>query len=130
MTKNEFMMEAALRLIVAKPQEDMSRIADMAEELTERIMQKTSSNLKFYDSADDVVNSAPVNDVVVHIERQGRCSGYGVKLDRVFRANNIQTVGDLLHIGSRALRSYRNVGAGSLSRISDALYELYKINEW
>lgn len=42
----------------------------------------------------------------------------------------IKKVGDLLRITRRQFKKYRSVGGGSLSRIDNALEELYDIKGW
>lgn len=131
MKREEFLMEAALRLITAKPEEKMSEIATMANDITERVFntayhQKIDTGRWWSEEAD----KAPVNAIIKHIEEKRPSGGYGVRLDRVFRLSNIVTVGDLLRIGSRTFRKYRDVADGSIYRISVALEELYNIQSW
>ena len=131
MKREEFLMEAALRLITAKPEEKMSEIATMANDITERVFntahhQKIDTGRWWSEEAD----KAPVNAIIKHIEEKRPSGGYGVRLDRVFRLSNIVTVGDLLRIGSRTFRKYRDVADGSICRISVALEELYNIQDW
>jgi hypothetical protein len=79
----------------------------------------------------DNVDVAPVNILTCHIEKSRSWSaGYGVRLTKVFEANNIKTIGDLLRIGRRDFRKYRSVGGGAITRIDDALEELYDIKGW
>ena len=78
----------------------------------------------------DNVDIAPVNVIICHIGSKGWDPGYGVRLGKIFYSNNIKTVGDLLRIGRRDFRKYRSVGGGSITRIDDALEDLYDIKGW
>ena len=78
----------------------------------------------------DDVNTAPVSAIIRHIESIGWDRGYSVRLSKLFAANNIKYCGELLRIGRRDFRRYRSVGNGSISRIDDALEDLYGIKGW
>jgi hypothetical protein len=71
-----------------------------------------------------------VDLILFHIGNREYHTGYGVRLGKIFEMNNIKTVGDLLRIGRRNFRKYRSVGGGSISRIDDALEDLYNIKGW
>jgi hypothetical protein len=132
MKREEFLMEAALRLIAAKPEENMWEIASMANDLTDRIFesvqqQEADSERWWSEEAD----KAPVNVIIGQIEKSSwRSTGYGVRLTRIFKDGNINTVGDLLRVGRHEFKRYRDVGGGSITRIDDALEELYNIQSW
>ena len=76
------------------------------------------------------VNTAPVSAIIRHIESIGWGRGYGERLSKLFAANNIKYVGKILRIGRRGFMEYRSVGRGSISRIDDALEDLYGIKGW
>ena len=78
----------------------------------------------------DNVEVAPIEVIAGHIERSGYDPGYSVRLGKLFAANDIKKVGDLLRITRRQFKKYRSVGGGSLSRIDRALEELYDIKGW
>ena len=78
----------------------------------------------------DNVDSAPVAVILSHVGYNGYDPGYEVRLGKIFESNNIKTVGDLLRIGRRDFRKYRSVGGGSITRIDDALEDLYDIKGW
>ena len=78
----------------------------------------------------DEIDMAPINTIIGRIRNYGRCGGYAMKLERVFKENQINTVGDLLRMGSLEFRKVREVGRGSITRIQDALEELYNITWW
>ena len=132
MKREEFLIEAALRLITAKPEEKISEIAYMANDLTERIFDKVQQQ-----EADserwwsEEVDKAPVNVIIEQIEKSSwRSTGYSVRLTRIFNDGNINTVGDLLRVGRHVFKKYRDVGVGSITRIDDALEELYNFQSW
>ena len=78
----------------------------------------------------DSVDVTPVSAVVQQVEKDGCHSGYGAKLEKVFAAHHISTVGDLLRIGRSAFRQYQAVGVGSIGSIDRALSDLYDIKGW
>ena len=78
----------------------------------------------------DNVEVAPIEVIAGHIERSSYDPGYSVRLGKLFAANGIKKVGDLLRIGRRQFKKYRSVGGGSLSRIDNALEDLYDIKGW
>ena len=78
----------------------------------------------------DNVDRAPISVIICRIGSMRRGSGYSVRLGKIFERNNIKTVGDLLRIGRRDFRKYGSVGGGSITRIDDALEDLYDIKGW
>lgn len=78
----------------------------------------------------DDVDMAPVGVLIRQIESSVWDCGYGARVGKLFDRYNINTVGDLLRIGRRDFKKYRSVGRGSISRIDDALGELYDIKGW
>ena len=78
----------------------------------------------------DNVDIAPISTITRHISSMRYDPGYEVRLEKIFESNDIKTVGDLLRIGRRDFRKYRSVGTGSITRIDDALEDLYNIKGW
>ena len=78
----------------------------------------------------DNVDSAPISVIICRIGSMRHDTGYGVRLGKIFERNDIKTVGDLLRIGRRDFRKYGSVGSGSITRIDDALEDLYDIKGW
>ena len=78
----------------------------------------------------DNVDSAPISTITCRISSMKYDPGYEVRLDKIFESNDIKTVGDLLRIGRRDFKKYRSVGTGSITRIDDALEDLYDIKGW
>ena len=112
-----------------KMRDEYLKIEQERDELKERLAQlepKADPDRWWPDNVD----SAPVNVIIGHIEKRRRNFGYGVRLAKVFDANDIKTVCDLLRIGRRDFRKYRSVGSGSIAGIDDALEYLYDIKGW
>jgi hypothetical protein len=112
-----------------KMRDEYLKIEQERDELKERVAQlepKADPDRWWPDNVD----SAPVNVIIGHIEKRRRNFGYGVRLAKVFDANDIKTIGDLLRIGRRDFRKYRSVGSGSITGIDDALEMLYNIKGW
>lgn len=76
---------------------------------------------------DDVPSSAIVNYFRNNYSRVG---GYAVRLEKVLNSNNIETVGDILRLGSTGFKKIYSVGGGMVWRVDDALEKLYGINYW
>lgn len=77
----------------------------------------------------DKVNETPINAIIDFVKTYFPRS-YATKLDRIFGENSIRTIGELLKIGKRNFKQYRDIGSGSISVIEKALWELYKIQIW
>ena len=78
----------------------------------------------------DNVDIAPISTITRRISSMRYDPGYEVRLCKLFEIYNIKTVGDLLRIGRRDFKKYRSVGTGSITRIDDALEDLYDIKGW
>ena len=115
---------------------DMCRLADAnrnllqeCDELKERLAKlepKVGSDRWWPDD----VNTAPVSVIIRHIESNGWDPGYAVRLSKLFVANDIKYVGELLRIGRRDFKKFRSVGGGCIGRIDKALEDLYGITGW
>ena len=112
-----------------KLRDEYMKIEQERDELKERVAQlepKPDPDRWWPDNVD----VAPVNIIIGHIEKIRRNFGYGVRLSKIFEANEIKTVGDLLRVGRHKFRTYNSVGNGSVTRIDDAMEELYNIMSW
>ena len=77
------------------------------------------------------VDNKPISSIVNYIKKyRYRSGGYAVRLERIFKENDIKTVGDLLRFDRSDFLKLRDVGKGSITRIDDALEELYSITNW
>ena len=112
-----------------KMRDEYLKIEQERDELKERVAQlepKADPDRWWPDNVD----SAPVAVILSHVGYESYDPGYEVRLGKIFKSNNIKTVGDLLRIGRRDFRKYRSVGGGSISRIDNALETLYDIKGW
>lgn len=77
-------------------------------------------------------DKTPVREIIKHLVKNGKYSDkrYTSSLVNVFDNNGINTIGDILRIGRRKFMQLKGVGKGSVTRIDDALYELYGIANW
>jgi DNA-directed RNA polymerase alpha subunit len=73
-----------------------------------------------------------VREIIKHLVKNGKYSDqrYASSLVNVFNDNGINTIGDILRIGRREFMRIKGVGKGSVTRIDDALEELYGIKNW
>lgn len=101
-------------------------ITEATKKLYDWIVEKTKDDIPFA-----VYDNKPISEVISFIGKSKRMgSTYATKVAALFRDNEINTVGDLLRTGARSLSCCRNVGKGSITRIDDALEELYGIKNW
>ena len=73
-----------------------------------------------------------VREIIKYLVNNGRYGNqrYATSLVNVFNDNGINTIGDILRMGRRAFMQIKGVGKGSVTRIDDALEELYGIVNW
>lgn len=73
-----------------------------------------------------------VREIIKHLAKNGKYGDqrYATSLAKVFDDNKIYTIGDILRLGRRKFRRINNIGKGSVTRIDDALEELYGIKDW
>lgn len=131
MTKKEFLHEAALRLLATEM--TAQEIAAKARELADELFGECTIDMpQVYAES---LNEEPIETLLKEIdridveereerkkqnEREDRWwrsheqkSGYSVRLTKVFRANNIQTIGDLIRMRSHNFMRLKNVGQKS-----------------
>jgi len=126
-----------MREQLKKNHDELCRLADANRNLLEERDELKERLAKLEPKADpdrwwpDDVNTAPVSVIIRLIESKGvRNTGFAVRLSKVFVANDIRYVGELLRIGRRNFKKYRSVGGGSIYCIDKALEELYGIKGW
>lgn len=117
-----------------QPEETINDISSMAVALTDNIF-KVKEVLKNKEGHfwSDETDAEPVETIISWIERKGygyNSGGYAYKLTKIFKDNNIKTVGDLLRMGKQAFMKLNKVGKGSYTRVDDALEDLYNIKGW
>ena len=73
-----------------------------------------------------------VREIIKHLVKHGDYGDqrYASSLVNVFNDNGINTVGDILRIGRLSFMQIKGVGKGSVTRIDDALEDLYGIVNW
>ena len=73
-----------------------------------------------------------VREIIKHLVKKGKYGDqrYASSLVNVFNDNGINTIGDILKIGRRGFMHIKGVGKGSVTRIDDALEDLYGIVNW
>ena len=131
MTKEEFLIEATLRLLSTRPENTMAEIVDMANELQERTFGKALENeIKETQAKTETTYAVPISVIVSHLDKQWRGYGYGARMDKLFKKYNIASVGDLLRIGRHDFARINSVGNGSVTRIDDALRDLFNLESW
>lgn len=147
MTKQEFIQEAALRLISARPDALMCEIHELAVNLANCVYEDKSAVPSDQATPDHTVPDineesiqillkevGRVEDEFVKIEMQRRRyaqrGGIDVRLNNVFHGAGVNTVGDLLRMGSRNFLKMRDVGPKCLKFVSEALKNLYGIESW
>ena len=115
--------------VLSKQRNELLAIEQERDELKARLaeLEPTPTPARWW-PAD--VDRQPISAILSHFSKGGWDPGYEVRLGRLFEQNDIKTVGDLLRIGRRNFKKYRSVGGGSISRIDDALEELYGIKGW
>jgi DNA-directed RNA polymerase alpha subunit len=77
-------------------------------------------------------DNTSVREIIKHLVKNGKYSDqrYASSLVNVFNDNGINTIGDILRIDRREFMRIKGVGKGSVTRIDDALDELYGIKNW
>lgn len=70
-----------------------------------------------------------VREIIKYLVKNDRYR-YAISLVNVFNDNGINTIGDILRMGRQAFMQIKGVGKGSVTRVDDALEELYGIRDW
>lgn len=123
MTREEFLIEVTLRLVSTRVDCSPATIIDMAEELTNSVFSSDTS------SCNKDINNQPIQKVIQNVDKHTPpCSGFVKRITKVFKENNINTVGDLLKVGQYNFMNFKFVGRGMVNQISIALDELYGID--
>lgn len=123
MTREEFLIEVTLRLVSTRVDCSSSEIIDMAEKLTNSVFGSDNSGYN------KDVNNQPIQTIIQNVDKNTYpSSGYVKRITKVFKENNINTVGDLLKIGRYNFMNFKFIGKGMVSQISIALNELYDID--
>ena len=128
MTNREIKLELAKAAFASTRHMTSETLSQSIKNLYEWILEEEEADV---DVKKTDYDKTPVAEVIKYVETNdlGHC-GYGIRIQNILHANNITTVGDLLREGRINFLRFRDVGRGSITRIDDALYELYGIKGW
>lgn len=136
MTKQEFIEQAVLRLItdtslncdevVHRASECASLIYDDEKENEDATAGKEYEN----ESLAALFREVERLDILNNKNSKVKKRGYAKTFARVCASWDIDTIKDLLKVGSYQLKDARSMGAANLAIVSEALYSLYGIDKW
>ena len=115
MTKEEFMMEAALRLLSLN-RYTASRIAQEVKELTGRLFNDVDT--KSYEFV-------PLSEVLEHVDNR-----YSSWFESGFNYEGLSTIGDLLKYPPKSCLKFKNIGRKGVRDLDRVLMEKYGIEDW
>lgn len=136
MTKQEFIEQAVLRLIT-EPSLNCNEVVKRASDVASLIYDDEKEN-EDTTTGKDFKNDGLVAlfkevdrlDVLSNKNSKVKRRGYAKTFARVCSSWDINTIKDLLQVGSYKLRDARNIGAANLAIVGEALYSLYGIDKW
>lgn len=136
MTKQEFIEQAVLRLIT-EPSLNCDEVVKRASEVASLIYddkkehEGTTAGKDFEnESLAALFKEVDRLDVLSNKNSKVKRRGYAKTFARVCSSWDINTIKDLLEIGSYKLRDARNIGSANLAIVNEALYSLYGIDKW
>ena len=136
MTKQEFIEQAVLRLIT-EPSLSCEGVVNRASEVAalmyddEKENEDTMAGNDFEnESLAELIRKVDWLDVLNNKNSKVRRRGYAKTFARVCSSWDINTVKDLLQVGSYNLIATRGMGAANLAIVGEALYSLYGIDKW
>ena len=136
MTKQEFIEQAVLRLIT-EPSLNCNEVVKRASEVAalmyddDKENEDTTAGKDFEnESLDALFKEVDRLDVLSNKNSKVKRRGYAKTFARVCSSWDINTIKDLLQVGSYKLRDARNIGAANLAIVGEALYSLYGIDKW
>jgi DNA-directed RNA polymerase alpha subunit len=123
MTNKEIKLELAKVALATCRHMTSEALTEILKNLYEWVVEEPDVEVETTDknSFDDIDIKEVLNIVR---KNQGFSSGLATMLETVFHNNNINTVGDLMHISRHEFSRYRLVGKKSIWAIDDALNEL------
>ena len=136
MTKEEFIEQAVLRLITEPSlncNDVVKRASDVASLIydDEKENEDTTAGKDFEnESLAALFKEVDRLDVLSNKNSKVKRRGYAKTFARVCSSWDINTINDLLQVGSYKLRDARNIGAANLAIVGEALYSLYGIDKW
>ena len=136
MTKQEFIEQAVLRLIT-ETYLDFDEVVHRASEVAslmydDEVVSEDATAGKDYEneSLAALIREVDRLDILNNKNSKVKRRGYAKKFSRVCSSWCINTVKDLLQVGSYNLKDARNMGAANLAIVGEALYSLYGIDKW
>lgn len=136
MTKQEFIEQAVLRLITEASlscNEVVKRASEVASLIydDEKKNEDTTAGKDYMnESLAALFKEVDRLDVLSNKNSKVKRRGYAKTFSRVCSSRDINTIKDLLQVGSYNLRDARNIGAANLAIVGEALYSLYGIDKW
>ena len=136
MTKQEFIEQAVLRLITETSlncNEVVHRAKDVASLMyDDEAVNGDAMAGKEYEneSLAALISKVDWLDVLNNKNSKVLRRGYAKTFSRVCASWDINTIKDLLKVGSYGLKDARNMGPANLAVVSEALYSLYGIDKW
>ena len=123
MTKEEFLLEATLRLLSTRPQATMEEILGDASYLTKITFIAANACNIGEPWWGNKLDKTPIQGIT----NVSRC---GAALERIFEENEIKTIGDLLRIGSVNFKSLKGVGIKAFNSVWNIMEEDFGIKAW
>ena len=149
MNRQEFIQEAALRLISARPDIRMFDAWQLAESLAGYIYPEKEQEPEILSCIPDGEGIQAVISEIDRLDAEDKKklqeerdrdfpglyhhyqkSGYGVRVKNICTINNIVTVKDLVDFGRAKFLAQRNMGGKCVEVIDRALMNLYNIKYW
>ena len=153
MTKNEFIQEAALRLLQADSQFTAELLASVARHIADEVWKQLDDE---HPAEKEVLAMVPDNEKVKTLAKEiarienyeveqknaikrnqgwnGRnyyqISGADVRFLNVCQHEDISTLGDMMRIGRHGFSRLRNMGPLTMKLVDKALENLYNIKSW
>lgn len=136
MTKQEFIEQAVLRLITETSlscNEVVHRASEVASLMyDDEAVSEDATAGKEYENESLAALFKEVERLDILSNRKSKIEkrGYAKQFARVCRYLEINTIKDLLKIGSYNLKDARSMGDANMAIVSEALYSLYGIDKW
>lgn len=147
MTKNEFIQEAALRILARDSESSMISIADYAAELAYEVWKRMDKDTKPMEikevkmavpDMDDHRSIVALANEINRLEHERmkdknyriRTARTHARFLRVCDQYNVESVSDLLQCGRASFRYFHNVGPLTMSLVDEALRTLYGMDVW
>lgn len=106
----------------------MGEIAELAKELAGEFFHKDEPLHRKAPLLKETLQSESIEILISEVEIQKGV--LGARLRSVCKANRIKSIGDLLHIGRKGFKTFRNIGVHTIETIDKVLEEYYSITEW